>query len=328
MIRAAKLAILKSTLNVVAVAFLLNACSTDTVDEESVGELTAIETLRNRLARPSDDDVLVVAHRACWIDGAPENSLAAISECIAMGVDMIEIDVRLTVDGVPVLLHDETLDRTTNGSGSIRETSYETTQALNLKRGSGVDAPLTDEKVPTLREALILAKGRILINLDVKLDIFGDAFAVVEEIGVEDQIVMKMGVAPDDPILSDAAFVGKTMFMPIIRECTARHIERKTHCVPSIGDELADFEVYEPIAYEITYSTPEFLIVGAPKMEAMGGRVWVNTLSPSHAAGHTDAVAANDPDAHWGQVVRDGANIIQTDRPRELIAFLSDQGLR
>src|SRR5690606_30766812 len=78
-----------------------------------------IEDLRRRLETPRADDVMVVAHRACWKE-APENSVAAIQDCIEMGVDMVEIDVQATADGQLVLMHDDTVDRTTNGSGRVR----------------------------------------------------------------------------------------------------------------------------------------------------------------------------------------------------------------
>ena len=70
--------------------------------------------LKEKLETPNDNHVMVVAHRGDWRN-APENSLQAIQYCIDMGVDMVEIDVRKTKDGHIVLMHDGSIDRTTNG---------------------------------------------------------------------------------------------------------------------------------------------------------------------------------------------------------------------
>src|SRR5688500_19729358 len=69
-------------------------------------------------ARLADPRPLVIAHRGCWRQPA-ENSLAAIAACAALGVDMVEIDLRQTKDGVIVLLHDDSLERTTSLSGPL-----------------------------------------------------------------------------------------------------------------------------------------------------------------------------------------------------------------
>ena len=268
--------------------------------------------------------VMVVAHRACWADGAPENSLSAIDACLAMGVDMIEIDVKLTQDGMPIDFHDSTLDRTTNGSGPVSEHSLAQIKSLNLKSGDGRgEASLTTERVPTLAEALERIDGKLLVNLDVKGDYFSPAFEVVDTIGVKDQILMKMAAAPDSPVLVGADFRGKTLFMPIVRECTPRDLDR--NCTPTLSAYIPRYEVYEPVAYEISFSTYAFFEEGVATMTREGGRIWVNTLSPRHAAGIIDDEAVKDPDSTWGVLIDAGANMIQTDRPRELITYLKSR---
>ena len=270
---------------------------------------------------------MIVAHRGCWNEAVPENSLAAIRRCEAIGADIIEIDVGVTSDGTPVLMHDDTVDRTTNGSGAIAELPLDLVRELRLRSGfGGSDAGLTDERVPTLEEALAHTTGRFLINLDMKAEAFDQAYEVVEALGVESQTLMKMGALPDDPALQNASFLGRTLFMPIIRQCAGRN--DGLACADSISSVAPGYSRYDPIAYEVVYSTGDFLREGVRTMRAMGGRIWVNTLEPRHAAGHTDALAIADPDAHWGQVIRDGANIIQTDRPALLLDYLRRQGLR
>ncbi|MEE8384753.1 MAG: glycerophosphodiester phosphodiesterase [Dehalococcoidia bacterium] len=100
---------------------------------------------------------LVISHAAC-AGHAPENTLAGIRAALEMGADAIEMDVQATADGVPVLMHDLTVDRTTNGSGDLASLTLEQLQALNA--GS--------EPVPTFAQALELTRGRALLVAEIK----------------------------------------------------------------------------------------------------------------------------------------------------------------
>lgn len=118
---------------------------------------------------------LVIAHRGNS-SAAPENTLAAIASAFELGADMVEVDVRLTRDGVPVLMHDETVERTTDGEGRVGDLSLEQLRALDA--GSWKDPRFTGERVPKLAEAITLARsqrGRLL--LDPKTDGLGAAVA-------------------------------------------------------------------------------------------------------------------------------------------------------
>jgi len=91
---------------------------------QSIGksEQAPIEQLKELLLQPSKTYVMVVAHRGDWRK-FPENSIPAIQSCIAMGVDMVEIDLAMTKDSVLILMHDKTLDRTTTGKGKVSDHS-------------------------------------------------------------------------------------------------------------------------------------------------------------------------------------------------------------
>ena len=136
-----------------------------------------------------------------------------------------------------------------------------------------------------------------------------------------DQILMKMATAPDDPDLVNASFHGETLFMPVIRQCTPANAE--TFCAGRLSDVLAGYDRYSPVAYEMTLSSLDWLSEGVPAMEARNRRIWVNTLEPRHAAGLVDAQALSDPDAVWGELIDRGVDMIQTDTPAELIAYLA-----
>ncbi len=106
----------------------------------------------------------VIAHRGDPLR-APENTVAAISRAASLRVDSIEFDVHLTADGVPVVMHDATVDRTTNGSGRVAE--LDAARIRELDAGSWFDESFADERVPTLSEA-IEAAGRSYMNVHVK----------------------------------------------------------------------------------------------------------------------------------------------------------------
>lgn len=101
---------------------------------------------------PKSPVVLIAAHRGAHLDH-PENSMAAFREAIKIGVDIIELDTRCTKDGVVILMHDRTVNRTSNGTGSVDSMTFGEIRKLRLKH----KGKITDEQVPTLEEALNLA---------------------------------------------------------------------------------------------------------------------------------------------------------------------------
>ena len=95
-----------------------------------------VETIKNTFLNPKSNKVLVVAHRGNW-RSAPENSTAAIDSAIAMKVDIVEIDIQKTKDGQLILMHDNTLDRTTTGKGEIKNWTLADIKKLKLKDKDG-----------------------------------------------------------------------------------------------------------------------------------------------------------------------------------------------
>ncbi len=100
---------------------------------------------------------LVISHRACG-GHAPENTLAGIRAALQIGADGVEVDVQASADGVPVLMHDPTLDRTTSGSGEVASFTLEQLQALDAG----------GEPVPSFAQALELTRGRALLVAEIK----------------------------------------------------------------------------------------------------------------------------------------------------------------
>lgn len=107
----------------------------------------------------------VIGHKCSCAD-APENTLAGLRRAIEAGAHVAEVDVRTTKDGVLVCLHDDTLDRTTDGKGKVSD--FTLAEIKKLDAGSKFDKKFAGERVPTLREVLTAAKGKIAVMLDLK----------------------------------------------------------------------------------------------------------------------------------------------------------------
>ena len=108
---------------------------------------------------------LIIAHRGA--SGlAPENTLIAFEKAIEIGVDRIEMDLRQTIDGEVIVLHDKTLKRTTNGWGSVRKLSL--SKVKRYSAGSWFHYDYSSEKVPTFKEVLELVNGRTTLLLEIK----------------------------------------------------------------------------------------------------------------------------------------------------------------
>jgi glycerophosphoryl diester phosphodiesterase len=100
----------------------------------------------------------IIAHRG-YSARAPENTLAAIEAAIEAGADAVEFDLHATADGVPVLFHDETLERTTDGAGPVRDKTLGELRGRDA--GSWFGAAFAGEPIPTLGEALARLRGRV-----------------------------------------------------------------------------------------------------------------------------------------------------------------------
>jgi glycerophosphoryl diester phosphodiesterase len=127
---------------------------------------------------------LRIAHRGASGRGlAPENTLAAFEKAIELGVDMLEVDVRKTGDGHIVVLHDPSLDRTTDSQGLVRDMTLE--QVRQADAGAG-------ERVPLLSEVLDLARHRAQVLLEIKSDFIAErVLQIIFESGAEDQVVLQ-----------------------------------------------------------------------------------------------------------------------------------------
>lgn len=123
--------------------------------------ITTLSESESRDSRP-----LIIAHRGYCAE-AIENSLGAVRAALALPVDGIEIDVHLTADGVPVLMHDKKVDRTTDGDGPIRNLTLSQIRSLRMRRDESAPTS-SSESVPTLDEVLAESRGERLLAIEVK----------------------------------------------------------------------------------------------------------------------------------------------------------------
>lgn len=123
----------------------------------------------------------VIGHRgAAGIE--PENTLRSIKKAIDLGVDRIEIDVRVTKDKRLVVVHDETVDRTTNGQGYVKELVFDELRKLDAGKG---------EKIPTLEEVLGLTRGKVILQIELKaMEATGLVVHLIEEMKTEKDVVI------------------------------------------------------------------------------------------------------------------------------------------
>lgn len=293
--------------------------------------LAQASDLRERLYDPTAG-VMVVAHRACHAPApsrglaapVPENSLAALERCVALGVDMVEIDVRRTQDGALVVMHDARVDRTTNGRGKVADLTLGELQALRLVAGDQVSSAAP----PTLCAFLTAARGRILVNLDIKDAALLPAIArLVRDVGAGDWVLFKARADLDAAPIADQPLYSDLTFMPIV----ARKAARRADQLGAIASAQASGSRPIP-AVELDALGQDGFAAVRDAARAARVRVWTNTLAGKGARGLADAAgdarALTDPERAWGGLIAEGVSILQTDQPAALLDYLNARGLR
>ena len=287
----------------------------------SVVAQSRVEQILNEIANPKSKYVVVIAHRSDWRH-YPENSLAAMEGAIAMGVDMVEIDVQRTADGVLVCCHDSSVDRTTTGKGKIKELTADYISTLKLKTEQGI----TDYGVPTLAEALELCKDRVLINIDKGYNYYDQILQMLVERDMVEQVLIKS--SNNAAVIAEkfAPYSRNMLYMPVINY-KAKSWEKHS----------AIFESYissplPVVAYEICW---DGTLKGERKIFnrvlKSGARLWVNTLWDSLCGGEKDGFeddrALNGNEGKiYGKLLDLGVTMIQTDRPQLVLDYLDSIG--
>lgn len=253
----------------------------------SISAQTRTDKLLKNLHDNESKYIFVIAHRGDWRN-APENSLQSIEKAIAMKVDMIELDIQPTKDGNFICMHDETLDRTSTGKGPIKDYTTEELKKFVLRSGNGIK---TRQPIPTLKEALNVCKGRILVNIDKGGTYIKEIMPIIQECGMEKQVIIK-GYYPVEKVKKEYGSNESMLYMPIVNLWDKE-------AVATIQTFIKNFT---PIAYELCFkddANPNLKIID--EIAKSGSRVWMNTLWDSLCGGHDDENALlESKDKHWG----------------------------
>jgi glycerophosphoryl diester phosphodiesterase len=282
----------------------------------SIKSYGQVEQIIARLHNPKDKNILVTAHRGDWRN-APENSLQAYKLAIAMGVDCIEVDLNKTSDGVIVIMHDGTIDRTTDGKGKPADYTLEQLKKFHLRNGLGI---VTRHTIPTLEEVMLLAKGKVLVNLDKSLPYYNEAFQILKKTGTLRQAIFKTDVPYQDLHTKYSSILDSITFMAVV------NLDK-----PNGRQIINDYQkTMKPVAFELIFQKDtSAILTNNAFIQANGAKVWINSLWPSLNGGHADDMAVeefNTKDS-WDWIIAHGATIIQTDRPKELLSYLRKKSL-
>ena len=270
--------------------FILSACN--------------IEKNFNKISKefhdPNSEYVMVAAHRASHINH-PENSLSAIQHAVELGVDIIEVDVKVTIDSVVVLNHDRTINRTTNGTGNPEGYTWEELQKFRLKMPDGT---LTDEHLATFEDALKLVKGKAFIDIDIKT---GNLKPIVDVIKRTNTVSQVFFFDNDYDALNEVlSMMPDAMLMP-----------------RAYNLHMADsaLKIFNPQVIHIdnSFYTQELTEL----IRSKKARIWINALGESD-----DLIRKGTIDEAMNKLLRYKANIIQTDEPEMIIKYLKAKGLR
>jgi glycerophosphoryl diester phosphodiesterase len=153
-------------LSVAVLALLLSAAGCGSKEgKENYLKFKKISDTHEYFAYKADSTLLISGHRGTKEEGYPENSIEGFQQALSRVSLFFEVDPRLTKDSVIVLMHDETIDRTTNASGKLSDYTYEELLSIRLKDHEG---NITASMIPKLEEVFEWCKGKSVVNLDRK----------------------------------------------------------------------------------------------------------------------------------------------------------------
>lgn len=187
----------------------------------------------------------------------PENSLPAVQEAIRLGIDIVEIDVKVTADGVPILMHDGKIDPTTNGKGNPETRILEQLRSCRPV----VKGETTSEKIPTLEEVLRLAKGHIPVDLDLKTDRLTPVIEAVKKTGTEDIVFY---------------FDSDYEALPFVDKADKKHLLMPRAHSGAMADSAITLFNPEVVHIDFSFYTPEVVNL----IKKRGAQVWINALGP------------------------------------------------
>jgi glycerophosphoryl diester phosphodiesterase len=195
------------------------------------------------MKRPTVNRPLIFAHRGAS-KVAPENTLPAFEQAIGLGADGVELDVQYTSDGKLICIHNMTLEKTTNGSGRV--VSHTLDQIRKLDAGAWFSPQFAGTRVPVLEEVLDLLKGKLLINIELKVldtrqnGLGADVVKAVRARDMVDQIVLSSfnPFALRAALLAGREFQGGLLLAPDLPGWTRWPFTRRYSLAQGVHPEL------------------------------------------------------------------------------------------
>lgn len=276
-----------------------------------------VDFLLNKLKeRGPHDYAMIIAHRGDW-RYAPENSLRGFANCIKSGFDAIEVDVRMTKDGVLVIMHDETVNRTTDGKGKVSDLTYAEIKKLHLKTPTNY---VSDQTVPSFEEVLNLARGQILVYVD-KWQAHKEAvLEMVHRYGMDRQILLAGPTNMESDAYKLVMQYPEVNYVPFL-SCNGKNDEGK---FSKLKNDM------QPIGYYIAFPSDKLSILKETKSYSeYGHRLWVDTLLGKCCnGGRNDQLALKDAEESYGWLLDHGFTVFFTDDPHGVAKFLKSRNLR
>lgn len=237
---------------------------------------------------------LVIAHRGAS-KAAPENTMAAFEQAVAMKSDMIELDTQRTKDGHFVVIHDRTLQRTTNGKGRVADHTLDELRTLDA--GSWFDESFAGEPIPTLADVLKAMKSRCAVNIEIKNLPYPDE-------GVEQALV---------DLLEEVNFPTEDI---IVSSFDHLCLKRLSDIAPSLATAMLFGHVPSSLSGLDTKTLhPHWQVIRPEFVE------WVRET------GQKVNVYTVDSPKRWEKLIEVGIDGIITNCPDELNAYLEENGL-
>jgi glycerophosphoryl diester phosphodiesterase len=241
--------------------------------------------------------IVVIAHRGNHAR-AHENTLTALQHAIQAKVDYAELDVRRTQDGRYVLMHDATVDRTTDGNGKVAEHTFANIRRLTVRDPKRPE--LAPDRVPTLEEAFTVVKGKLNIYLDFKAGDRGEVAGIIRSSGMERQVIVYDAVSA----VAEWRRLAPEILLIVSPPRDATTPEALVRFVKGSGVDLLDGDW--------GFCTKE--MVAAARVA--GAEVW-----PDIQDGRENA-------EYFARIFALGFSGVQTDHPEELIDWLKANGRR
>lgn len=242
--------------------------------------------------------VTVIAHRGAH-NFIPENTLKAYNKAIEIGADYIEVDLRTTKDSQLVIMHNESVDAMTNGSGNIKDLTYQDLKKLKVFNKNRTEFGY--ETIPSFENVLEIAKGKINIYLDFKSASVEQTWNLISKYDMQQHIVV------------------------YINQMNQLYEWKKLHPEIPLIISLPDFVRNEDSFKKISENYSFEIIDGNPQDYSPE---FIKTVYKFHKQIWIDAQSPLEGPEIWSKLIKMGINTIQTDHPEALIAFLKQQHLR